>query len=298
MQYTLACNWDKALLKGKALLSILILLSLATSAGTAASIDEMLSYIQSLDTVRSKRVYQNIPLFSKEEYRRTLGGECVIKRWEVEDGEKAGGLIKVMDLPAWKVWTIIVDRSHYKSIFPEMKESAILKRVEASTVSYHYIDVPIPFVADRQQVLVSTTNTELWEKSGGKMAEYYWRQDDSALELIGTGVKQRLIQEVSPGKIKEAVVVKKNEGAWLLIPLPDGRTLVEGYAISDPGGSIPKSLVDLLKPTDSLKDTINLMERWGLEELDDHLKDNHEKILAPTGKFVDPDQLVPLFGNP
>ncbi|MBU1967571.1 hypothetical protein KKH50_04785, partial [Patescibacteria group bacterium] len=160
----------------KTLFSILILLSFATSAGTAASTDKFLSYIQSLDTFRSKRVYQNISLFSKEEYQRALAGECIIKRWEIKDGEKAGGLVRVMDLPVWKVWTIIVDRSHYKSIFPEMKESAILKRVEASTVSYHYIDVPIPFVADRQQVLVSTTNTELWEKSGGKMAEYYWRQ--------------------------------------------------------------------------------------------------------------------------
>lgn len=283
-------------------LVILLLMILSFNnlkAAQTTSIDEVLSYIQSLDALRNKRHYPDIPPFSEKEYREVLQGGCIVKKWEVGSGtgEKAGAIMKVMNLPAWKMWAIIVDRAHYKFIIPGMKESIILKRGLASTVSYHYIDAPIPFVKDRHQVLVSTTNMALWKRSEGKVMEYYWKKSPNTPELIEKGIREGLIQQVSRKEANEAVIVRHNEGSWFLIPLPNGKTLIEGYTIVDPGGNLSKTPSQFLQTESSLKDTINLMEKWGLEELDKHLKGSHEKILSPDGEFIEPVRLISVFGK-
>lgn len=88
-------------------------------------------------------------------------------------------------------------------------------------------------LTDRWWVLDQRGNPALMRESEGRVRELVWRSVDDPLPLL---------DEESRRWADGGVQVPVTEGAWLLMDLGDGRTLVQYNSRTDPGGWLPDGL--------------------------------------------------------
>ena len=132
-----------------------------------------------------------------------------------------------VDAPADAVWKVIRDYPKYKERMPYTEVAEVVATEEGGKVTWFYSRIAAPFVAKRDYTLKIIDESD-WKEGKGFLKSSWVMAPDKG-----------------PAPMKDVVRLKTNDGFWLLEPKDGGkRTFVTYYLFTDPGGSIPKFLVN------------------------------------------------------
>lgn len=264
------------------------------SDGQNESVEEtgVLDFIGGLDQARASRRYPGAPVFTRDEYLKAMRGETIVRSSEA-GGEKTMMLLQVSAIPAWKLWATFIDRDHYETTMQNIRESVNISVSADGFVTYMYTDPPVMFVQDRQQVLESTATGQLWRTSQRRIWEYTWHVPPDPAKIINEVVRKMPLEHIRPSEIDKAVIIPRNDSAWLFVVLPDGRTLMEAVSRNDLGGSIPRSMASG-GGGDAMKKMLARVTAWIASDFDRHFS-QHEKLLGPDGQYEMPSELAELM---
>ena len=242
--------------------------SLALS-GSAALADVQ-STADALAPLRAKRMAKDAPTIPAGTYAKAEAGELV-SGLEGVDGVSAakGWGVAVFDIPIESVWKAVNDEGAYAGRLP-VSHSEVVAGNPKRDDRYLFQYMPLPMVDDRWWVTHMRHNGAIYTASGGKIWEQAWidATDDTRLKP----------QHLS--MVESAQAVDWTHGSWLLIDLGGGKTLVEYYVWSDPGGMLPPGPASKFAGG-AVKDTLKAMHALSLE---------HQKGSAYGAGFVRPDQ--------
>ena len=137
---------------------------------------------------------------------------------------KAQGFI---DAPAPAVFKALRDYAHYDQTMPYTEESKVLGSSADGKVIYFYSVVNAPFVSRRDYVIKCVDASD-------------WKDGKGYMKVTWSTTNEK---QVPP---RDGIVrVTVNEGYWYLQPIANGtRTYATYYLYTDPGGSLPKWIVN------------------------------------------------------
>jgi uncharacterized protein YndB with AHSA1/START domain len=189
--------------------------------------------LQEIAPLRTKRL-ADVPLISPEDYRSAALGKVPTGMRSVAGYSfKKGYGVRVVALPIEQVWAAVNDDKgklkHTKLGYAEILQG---RPCESGRVVFQYL--PLPMVSDRWWVSSFQATTTLNNLSAGRVREMRWTSVD------GEG----LLSDMAKSWAKRGIPVNFNVGAWFLVDLGGGSTLIEYYAWSDPAGYIPASLTN------------------------------------------------------
>jgi hypothetical protein len=223
----------------------------ALVAGMAAAADLSPRLVE-VAPMRSQRAL-TIPAVPEAGYAKAAAGEVATGVVSGADGKSRVWGAAVVDVPIEKFWRAIND-DRSKAEWTDLEHLELLggDYCGPRRTVFQYLGVDV--FADRWWVVEQVQNVRLAEASGGSIREMSWksvpdgaaRLNDAAREWADRGVQ---VQETS--------------GAWLLVDLRDGTTLIEYSAYSDPGGMLPSGVLARFA-AGSVSSTIDAMRRLAL----------------------------------
>lgn len=138
----------------------------------------------------------------------------------------------VLDAPPAKVWRVLRDYDRYPKTMPYIQVARVLHREGGDKVTYLYSVVTAPMVDPRDYVIRVVDESD-WQDGRGYLK-----------------VSWRIANERAPKPLAQAIRVEVNDGYWLLEPRDEGKsTRAVYYLYTDPGGAIPKWLVNRANAT-------------------------------------------------
>lgn len=152
--------------------------------------------------------------------------------------QRAVGLL-LIDAQRDAVWVAMRD-PHFGHA-EELTEAPLSPTDQQPVLWYQYLDLPWPF-ADRHWVIEVWDSRAVAKASAGRDWEHWWDLPDRPVER--TLEAARLHPPPAPADdVERAIHTPVNEGAWLAISLPGGRTLTGYHVTTVIGGRIPDRLV-------------------------------------------------------
>ena len=195
-----------------------------------ASATNVEGLVRDLNQWKAQRTSATAPDIPASEYQKALNGDVVTGIEVVPDvkAAKAYGLA-AFNIPIETLWKAIADEDHHAGNLPVTHSKTIdgSPRRNDHTV-FQYIDVPI--LADRWWLVRIRYNDALYKTSSGRAWELWWTD-----RLKEPALKARLDKDV----IDDGMPIEWSKGAWLLVDIGNGKTLIEYHTWSDPGGSVP-----------------------------------------------------------
>jgi hypothetical protein len=215
---------------------------------TAVDLATLQAELAAASPHRGLRIAARPPQLPAEAYAVAASGQVATGLEEVA-GHRAKQVwgVTVVDVPIDRMWAAVNDdRSKV-----EFTALGYLELISGEFCSAHrrvfqYLDVSL--ASDRWWVVDQRMNTSLAAASGGKVREVIWTSVPGEVPLQGEAAE----------RAAQAVRVTETAGAWLLVALPGGSTLVEYHALSDPGGAVPAGLASRFA-AGSLEDTFQQM---------------------------------------
>jgi hypothetical protein len=138
----------------------------------------------------------------------------------------------LMDGPPQQIWGAIRDYPHYTQTMPYTEEAKIVSSEQDGKILYFYSVLNLPLV-DRRDYLIRIADESDWQDGKGFL-KCTW-----AVSPQG-----------APPARKGIVRINVNEGYWLLEPREGGaKTFATYYVFTDPGGSLPKWIVNRANAT-------------------------------------------------
>lgn len=225
-------------------MTVLLLVLAPTFAGTVADGRALAA------PYRGDRLLGALPDIPEDAWARAEAGEVVTGTADTGSKYKRVWAVGVVDVVIDRFWAALND-DQSKPRYASLAHVELLSGEPCASgrVVFQYLEVSM--LSDRWWVVRQTANTALSERSGGRVREMSWASlDDGAAHL--NDAARAWADKGSP--------VPFTEGAWLLVDLGDGRTLVEYVASSDPGGMVPAGLASSFA-AGSLKSTFDGMKR-------------------------------------
>lgn len=182
-----------------------------------------------------------LPALSDAQVGRLLEGK-VVKIREVTDSDapqRAIGLIRT-DVPKEHLWLSARD-VHFTAV-DELIEVQLTPDGEWPAVWYQLLDMPRPF-SDRHWVVDVTDTHTLAAATEGRAWEHGWVLRSGGPALAVEAVIGGRVPGVDAERIEDAIYTPVNHGAWLVIDLGDGTTVLGYHVTSVIGGRIPDKLV-------------------------------------------------------
>lgn len=183
------------------------------------------------EQLREQRLLRERWRPSEATYAAALRGEQVTGI-EGDDGPRRVWVVTVLDVPLPRFWAAINDdRSKVK--FTRLDFLALVEGqyCGAQRKTFQYAGGGV--LTDRWYVLDQRMNTSLSAASEGRVRELMWRSVADVDALLAPEVKRWA---------EQGLQVPFTEGAWYLVDLGDGRTLVEYSSRTDPGGWVSNGL--------------------------------------------------------
>jgi hypothetical protein len=181
-----------------------------------------------------------LPDLSTTQVERLEAGKVVkIRQVSEEDGapQRAIGLLR-SNQPAAGLWLSARD-VHFTAI-DELTEVQLTPPGQWPAQWYQYLDLPRP-ISDRHWV-VDVTDTHALARATGAW-EHAWVLAKDGPRLGLAAVAAARVPEVDEVQAANAIYTPRNDGAWLVIDLGDGTTLLGYHVTSVIGGAIPDKLV-------------------------------------------------------
>ena len=202
-------------------------MALWTAMAWAGNPDVLIADLKRWQPLRSSTTAPNIP---RSDYQAALDGKIVSGIEIVEDikAAKAYG-VAVFDIPIETFWKAVADEDHHANALPITHSMTIDgKRRSPDHTIFQFMDIPI--LSDRWWVVRIKYNGGLYTASEHRAWELIWEDR----------LKEPAIRaKIAPELITEGMPIAWTKGAWLLVDLGRGQTLVEYHTWSDPGGSLP-----------------------------------------------------------
>lgn len=244
---------------------------------------ELQAHMASLESLLAQREGSSLPGLGEADYAKLARGETVIKQQTLDGTAMLGATVfQVTDVAAWRIWLAICDRDHHEEFMPHIEEGVCLLDQGHSRLVYQYLE--LPGIKDRHWIIRTRTNGVLWLASDRTIWESSWELDPAAGQLIRGYFDAGSIENVSEEQVDAAIVTPRNDGCWLLIDLPDGRTYIAYQDLSDIGGKVPAWLVNELGPS-GLKGLVDKVAQRG-REIEQHFSATRPPPRAPDGSEV------------
>ncbi len=186
--------------------------------------------VELLQTHHDKRALPSAPQLPASAYERALQGAVPTGLIDVP-GHKARVAwgVAVVDQPIDRYWAAVNDDRN-KTSFTKLEHLELLEGEPcgAKRLTFQYLGVTM--LTDRWWVVDQTHNEPLASATGGKVREMSWKSRPSYADRLPESAK---------AWASNGMELPFTEGAWTLVDMGDGRTLVQYYAWSDPGGNVP-----------------------------------------------------------
>ena len=183
-----------------------------------------------------------LPRLSPGEVERVVQGK-VLKLREVgenaEQSQRAVGLLRTRHSREG-LWLAARD-IHYTAV-DELVEVQLTPAGQWPSVWYQYLDLPRPF-SDRHWVVDVVDTHQLARTTGGRCWEHAWQLSKEGLPVAEPAIDAGRVPGVDRERAEAAIYTPVNEGAWLVIDLGDGTSLLGYHVTSVIGGAIPDKLV-------------------------------------------------------
>lgn len=189
---------------------------------------------QRLDEVaplRAQRLTTDAPTISGQMYQDALEGDIPTRLESVPGhaAKKAVG-VGIFPVPIGQLWAAVNNESS-KVENTRLGYLEILEGKDCETGRRVLQYLPVSLVSDRWWVVEQTANSALMGQTDNRVREVQWKS-----------VEPRNVTETAQRWMDKGIAVAYTHGSWLLIDLNGTHTLVEYYAWTDPGGSIPAGL--------------------------------------------------------
>ena len=200
-----------------------IMVSLAAHAGPT-------TLLQDLSAWRAHRMTETAPAIPASAYQSALNGEIASGIEVVPEVKAAKGYgVSVVNAPIATVWKAVADEDHHANALPISQSMTVQGRARSPDHTvFQYMNVPL--LTDRWWLVRIRYNSNLYAASGGRAWELVWEDRLKDAELRST---------IRPELVEDGMPIAWSKGAWLLVDLGDGRTLIEYHTWSDPGGNVP-----------------------------------------------------------
>ncbi|MFT6157929.1 MAG: hypothetical protein ACJAZO_003768 [Myxococcota bacterium] len=200
---------------------MLILLTLFASGSDLSTITEVMAH-------RDARMANGAPIVPQSAYEEALAGQRVarISRVDGVAAAKAWG-VAVVDAPVEIVWMVVNDEDALGDHLP-VSTARVVGGTAGRAPRRVFEYLPLPIISDRWWMSDVEHNGPLYSATQGRAWEQVWT--DATSEPLPADLA---------ATADDGIPVAWTTGAWLLISLPSGRTLVEYYVWTDPGGSLP-----------------------------------------------------------
>lgn len=212
------------------MLTVLLLVS-----GAWALPAELSARLEVAAGVRGARLVDDAPAIPEEAYEKAFAGK-------VETGlvDKPGFKARVawgvgvVDVPIARMWAAVNDDAS-KPDYTALEHVVLLGGELCGDDRRVFQYLGVSLLSDRWWVVDQHQNTAVATQTGGAVREVMWRSvDDMAAAVVGHPEAVSLAEQGIP--------IGFTQGAWFLVDLGGGRTLVEYHALTDPGGNVPARL--------------------------------------------------------
>ena len=183
-----------------------------------------------------------LPTLSAAQIERLDGGK-VVKIRQVSDDpdqpQRAIGLVRAQQPPA-HLWLSLRD-VHFAAV-DELVEVQLTPPGQWPAVWYQHLDLPRPF-SDRHWVVDVSDSHALASATGGRCWEHSWVLAENGPQIGADAVVAGKVPGIDVARAQDAIYTPANHGAWLVIDLGDGSTILGYHVTSVIGGSVPDKLV-------------------------------------------------------
>jgi hypothetical protein len=221
-----------------------------TCAGAHAAVaaDDVATRLEAVMAYRQMRITKSAPDIPASAYAKAADGTVATGLVDVEGhkARKAWG-VGIVEVPIERVWAAVND-DRSKVEWTKLGHLELISGDYCAAERRVFQYLPVTLLADRWWVVDQTMNTALESASAGTMREVRWKSVGGDLGLTGAAAEWAA----------RGIPVGFTEGSWLLVDLGDGHTLIEYYAWSDPGGSVPARLASTFA-AGGINDTILAM---------------------------------------
>lgn len=200
-----------------------LLVTLAANAGPP-------TILQDLSAWRPHRMTATAPTIPASAYEAALNGEITSGIEVVPEVKAAKGYgVSVVNAPIATVWKAVADEDHHANALPISHSMTVQGQARSPDHTvFQYMDVPL--LTDRWWLVRIRYNAALYAASGGRAWELTWEDRLKDADLRNA---------INPTLVEDGMPIAWSKGAWLLVDLGDGRTLIEYHTWSDPGGNVP-----------------------------------------------------------
>jgi len=137
------------------------------------------------------------------------------------------------------LWVASLDP--HLTVDPDLIEKKLAEH-NGREIWYGYYKLPYPF-SDRHWVIESWNNLALAKATNGASWEHAWQLAPGQESTVFSAVREGAVEGVDAAAVDSAVKTPHNHGAWLVIRLENGKSLLGYHATSTVGGSVPDWIV-------------------------------------------------------
>lgn len=206
----------------------------------------------------------------------------VVRIIERSDDPKAPAraiALSVSDHPLPALWVAALDP--HLTVDPDLIETRLSTSESGRELWYGYYALPAP-ISDRHWVVESWNNHALAAATDNRAWEHAWKLVAHRMGEARVAVAAGRVEGVEPEAMDGAVLTPHNRGAWLVVRLSDGRSLLGYHATSTIGGSIPDWIV--LRLVHARLDALMLRVQDRVPELvPEHYTPSHPDLAGGDG---------------
>lgn len=229
------------------------MLLLLTALAQAVDADALLARVDEIAPLRTHRRTAQAPSFTADDYRRAASGRVVTGLFPVEGhAAKVAWGLAVVDVGIEALWAGINSEQDQLDLLPVTRIELVGGRECESGREVLFV-LPVPVITDRWWINRNTYNAPLADASGGAVREFLWESlsDPSS----------HAMSEAARAEVEGLVPLSFNRGAYFLVALDPGHTLVEYHSWVDPGGRVPAGAASMFA-TSGIEDTIEAMRTY------------------------------------
>ncbi len=205
---------------------------LVVGVALALTPEEVLAEVEAQDEFRKHRTAP-APKIPESARKKAAKGETVAGVNLPAGFETTQGWgVAIWDAPVEAVWKAINNEDEASDyLVPAYSGTVDGTAHHSDRATFQYLDAPM--LTDRWWITRRSFNEKLYTESGGQVWEVSFVEDLDTDLLDGTEFEELL---------EDSVPIAWGKGGYLVIPLSDGRTWVEYFTWSDPGGNVPAGL--------------------------------------------------------
>ena len=205
---------------------------LLVGAALALTPEEVLAEVEAQDPHRKHRTAP-APKIPKSARVKAANGDAVAGVVLPDGYDTAQGWgVAIWDAPVEAVWKAINNEDQASDyLVPAHSGTVDGTTHHSGRATFQYLEAPM--VTDRWWVTRWTFNETLYAESEGMVWEVSFVDDLDPKLMEGTDFEELL---------DDSMPIEWAKGGYLVIPLSDGRTWVEYFSWSDPGGNVPAGI--------------------------------------------------------